>query len=330
MLDATPYKLPQELGAAANEESRALARLSFRSAYGLCPQRFPTPTIRLILFVGCLPGLICEIRDDGAGSKWIVPSVSCWYAIRSLPSTTWSFPAVNGGSNSRSASASSVCRFSHRTFPSLAALTASPTALETSIPSKRKFLTASAAEGSAKPSADPAEFGAVAVAVPHHRVFVPIPLAHGVVASVRVRGELDVRARRGVRSGSLDEQEVSVDSPWVSFRLILLEDGTMTNPYPADFRERALRMLAEARPDHLSDFAAASHVAGRLGVNPETLRLWKKRADIDAGREPGTSSEAQIEIKRLKKQIAELEKANEILRSASVFFATELGRPSSR
>lgn len=104
----------------------------------------------------------------------------------------------------------------------------------------------------------------------------------------------------------------------------------MTNPYPADFRERALRMLAEARPDHLSDFAAASHVAGRLGVNPETLRLWKKRADIDAGRNPGTSSEAQIEIKRLKKQIAELEKANEILRSASVFFATELGRPSSR
>jgi len=104
----------------------------------------------------------------------------------------------------------------------------------------------------------------------------------------------------------------------------------MTNPYPMEFRERALRRLAEARADHRSDFAAASHVAGRLGVNPETLRLWKKRADIDAGREPGTSSEAQFEIKRLKKQIAELEKANEILRSASVFFATELGRPSSR
>ena len=89
-------------------------------------------------------------------------------------------------------------------------------------------------------------------------------------------------------------------------------------------------MLTEARPDHPSDFAAASHVAGRLGVNPETVRLWKKRADIDAGQAPGTTSEAQLEIKRLKKQIAELEKANEILRSASVFFATELGRPSSR
>ena len=103
----------------------------------------------------------------------------------------------------------------------------------------------------------------------------------------------------------------------------------MTNPYPAEFRERALRMLTEARPDHPSDFAAASHVAGRLGVNPETLRLWKKRADVDAGVLPGTTSEAQAEIKRLKKQVAELEKANEILRSASVFFATELGRTSS-
>ena len=104
----------------------------------------------------------------------------------------------------------------------------------------------------------------------------------------------------------------------------------MSNPYPSEFRERALRMLAEARPDHESDFAAANHVAGRLVVNPETLRLWKKRGDIDAGKGPGTTSEAQLEIKRPKKQIVELEKANEILRSASVFFATELGRPSSR
>ena len=66
----------------------------------------------------------------------------------------------------------------------------------------------------------------------------------------------------------------------------------MTNPYPAEFRERALRMLTEARPDHPSDFAAASHVAGRLGVNPETLRLWKKRADVNTGVAPGTTSKS--------------------------------------
>jgi len=53
-------------------------------------------------------------------------------------------------------------------------------------------------------------------------------------------------------------------------------------------------MLAEAWSDHASDFAAANHVAGLLGVNPETLRLWKTRGDIDAGRAPGTTSEAQL------------------------------------
>jgi transposase len=77
----------------------------------------------------------------------------------------------------------------------------------------------------------------------------------------------------------------------------------MSNPYPAEFRERALRMLAEARPDHLSDFAAANHVAGRLGVNPEMLRLWNTRAAIDAGREPGTSSEAQVGAKYSKARL---------------------------
>lgn len=86
----------------------------------------------------------------------------------------------------------------------------------------------------------------------------------------------------------------------------------MPGPYPDEFRQRALRMLSEARPDYKTDHAAIKHVAGKLGVNPETLRLWKKRVDVDEGRQPGTSSEAQAEIKRLKKQIAELEKANEM------------------
>ena len=60
---------------------------------------------------------------------------------------------------------------------------------------------------------------------------------------------------------------MSCESPWVLFRLILLEQGTMTNPYPAEFRQRALRMRTEARSDHPSDFAAANNVAGHLGNN---------------------------------------------------------------
>ncbi len=104
----------------------------------------------------------------------------------------------------------------------------------------------------------------------------------------------------------------------------------MANRYPVDFKERAVRLWREARPDHRSDWATTKHVASMLGIMPETLRLWKQHADVSSGLAPGTSEQAQVEIKRLKKQIRQLEQTNAILRSASVFFATELGRPSSK
>lgn len=61
----------------------------------------------------------------------------------------------------------------------------------------------------------------------------------------------------------------------------------MPGSYPDEFRQRALRMLSEARSDHKTDHAVIEHVAGKLGVNAETLRLWKKRLDVDEGRQPG-------------------------------------------
>lgn len=100
--------------------------------------------------------------------------------------------------------------------------------------------------------------------------------------------------------------------------------------YTPEMRERALRMLAEVRPEHPNTASAIRHVSGLLGINAETLRVWHRRFDVDTGTAPGVTTDAAQEIKRLKKKVAELEKANEILRSASVFFATELGRPSSR
>ncbi len=65
-------------------------------------------------------------------------------------------------------------------------------------------------------------------------------------------------------------------------------------------------------------------------MNVETLRLWVHRAQVDAGVRPGTTSEDAEEIKRLKREVAELRRANEILKSASVFFAKELDRPTTR
>ena len=100
--------------------------------------------------------------------------------------------------------------------------------------------------------------------------------------------------------------------------------------YTPEMRERALRMLAEARPDHRSLSAAVWHVAGLLGMSSETLRLWQRRYEVDAGERPGVMSDAAAEIKRLKRENAELKRANEILKAASVFFAKELDRPTTR
>jgi transposase len=94
----------------------------------------------------------------------------------------------------------------------------------------------------------------------------------------------------------------------------------MPRQYSPEFRQRALRMLQEAIPEHVTETAAIEHVASRLGVVPETLRKWRQRYEIEAGLRPGSSSEEQqAEIRRLKRENAELRRANEILKTASAF-----------
>ena len=101
----------------------------------------------------------------------------------------------------------------------------------------------------------------------------------------------------------------------------------MNRKYSPEMRERALRMLAETRPSHPTMMSAARHVAGLLGMSPETLRLWQRQAEVDAGAKSGITTEAAQRIKQLEKENAELRKANEILKAASVFLAKELDRP---
>lgn len=104
----------------------------------------------------------------------------------------------------------------------------------------------------------------------------------------------------------------------------------MLRQFPPEFRQRALRMLEESMPEHETEYAAIRHVGSKLGVGPETLRKWRRRAEVDSGARPGVSSEEQSEIKRLKRENAELRRADEILRTASAFFAAELDRPTTR
>jgi transposase len=95
--------------------------------------------------------------------------------------------------------------------------------------------------------------------------------------------------------------------------------------YPAELRRRAVAMVAEVRNEYDTEFAAITAVAGRLGIgSAETLRKWIRQSEIDAGTRPGIPSGEAEEIRRLKAKIAELERANEILKAASSYFAKEL------
>src|SRR5215467_14428057 len=100
--------------------------------------------------------------------------------------------------------------------------------------------------------------------------------------------------------------------------------------YPPELRERAVRMVAQVRPEYPSDWPAICAVAEKLGIGTaETLRKWVRQAEVDAGTRPGVTTEESAEIKRLKRESAELRRANEILKAASAFFAAELDRPQT-
>lgn len=91
-----------------------------------------------------------------------------------------------------------------------------------------------------------------------------------------------------------------------------------TRKYPEELLERGARMVFESgRP--------IAHVARDLGVHHETLRKWVRQAEADEGkRSELLSTEKRERLKELERENRELRRANEILKSASAFFAAEL------
>ena len=97
--------------------------------------------------------------------------------------------------------------------------------------------------------------------------------------------------------------------------------------YPEELRERAIRMAVDARRDPTTRPGALARVAGQLGINPETLRNWVTQAEVDGGHRPGTTTQEARRIAELEREVRELRRANEILKTASAFFAqAELDR----
>ena len=100
-----------------------------------------------------------------------------------------------------------------------------------------------------------------------------------------------------------------------------------SNKFSPEVRERAVRMVQEHRGEYPSLWAAVESIAPKIGCVPQTLLEWVKRAEVDAGARPGTTTAELQRIKELERENKELRRANEILKTASAFFAqAELDR----
>jgi transposase len=90
--------------------------------------------------------------------------------------------------------------------------------------------------------------------------------------------------------------------------------------YPVELRERAVRLWRSEQPRR-----PIAHLARELGVHPEALRTWIRQDQADhSERDDRLTTEQLEELRRLRKENAELRRANEILRAASAYFAQEL------
>lgn len=97
--------------------------------------------------------------------------------------------------------------------------------------------------------------------------------------------------------------------------------------FSPEVRERAVRMVLEHRGEYPSLWAAIESISAKIGCVPQTLNVWVRNHEVDAGVRPGVTSDEHERVKALEREVKELRRANEILKLASAFFAqAELDR----
>ena len=100
-----------------------------------------------------------------------------------------------------------------------------------------------------------------------------------------------------------------------------------SNRFSPEVRERAVRLVQEDRGEYPSLWACIESIAPKSGRVPQTLNDWVKQQDIDTGNRDGPSTDERESIKSLGREVRELRQANDILKTASAFFAqAELDR----
>lgn len=103
-----------------------------------------------------------------------------------------------------------------------------------------------------------------------------------------------------------------------------MPEGKRVGRYPDEVRERAVRLVLEHQDEYPSQWKAIESISAKLSINHETLRIWVRRAETDAGERPGLTTDERARLRELERENRELRRANEILKAASAFFAREL------
>ena len=102
---------------------------------------------------------------------------------------------------------------------------------------------------------------------------------------------------------------------------------TKVRRFSPEVRERSVRLVQDHQAEYATQWAAITSIASKVGCTAETLRLWVRQAERNAGQRPGLTTEEQQRLKVLERENRELRRANEILRKASAYFAqAELDR----